>query len=122
MNRRAFFTMIIGAVAGAVTGVAPKPTGIKFKRLKLPTFKTAEAFPPIHKQVQAKRFPLQIEGEITKIEKPKQMPEFYAYKTIGYSYPYYWDVLSVSPVVKQQAVQQEHCKVLSEMVFNPIGC
>lgn len=86
MNRRAFLTMITGAVAGAVTGVPAKPPGIKFKRIKLPTFKTAEAFPPIHKQVQAKRFPLQIECETTQIEKPKVMLEFYAYETIGYSY------------------------------------
>ena len=86
MNRRAFFTMIVGAVAGAVTGVAPKPPGIKFKRIKRPTFNTAEAFPPIHKQVQAKRFPLKIECETTRIEKPMQMLEFYAYETIGYSY------------------------------------
>jgi hypothetical protein len=82
VNRRAFLTTLAGAVAGAVTGVTAKP--LVWKQHPPPKFKNNE--PPIHKQVQQKRFPLQIKCETTEIKKPKIETGWYFYETIGYSY------------------------------------
>ena len=81
MDRRSFIKTLVGAVAGAVTGVAAKPT--VWKQHPPPKFKAGE--PPIHEQVKAERFPIQVKYETTSIEKPKLEIGWYFYEEVGFS-------------------------------------